>query len=606
MVVTATNLGGSASAASDETATITAPVQAPVNTAAPDDLRHRPSRARRSPRPPAAGRTPPTSYTYQWQDCASTCTDISGATAATYTLSAADVGNAIDVVVTASNSAGSATATSDPTATVTASLQAPVNTAVPAISGTAQQGRTLSATTGTWSHSPSSYGYQWQDCASSCTNIAGATASTYTLGASDVGEKVDVVVTAGNSAGSASATSAPTTAVTTSAQTPVNTAVPAISGSAQQGHTLSATTGSWSNSPTAYAYQWQDCASSCTNISGATASTYTLGGSDVGSTVDVVLTASNAAGSANATSAKTGTVSAVSSASGIHVSGNQLLDGSGQVVRLRGVVRSGTEYMCSEGYGMFDGPTGSSEFQPMLSWGIDTVFIGLNEDCWLGINGINPAYSGTNYINAIKSEVSAAESAGIYPVIGWFWGDPGAEVPTGNDPNGGGQPALPDNDHAPLFWQQVAQTFKGDPNVIFRLQEEPHPSASGPNGAGASTGGGFGTNLAQWQCWANGSVQYGTSSDSSSWSTAPAPTATTNNCEEYATNGSTLYRTVGMQSLIDVIRGAGADNVIQVPGHRLREHARLQPQPVADQLRVSRQHRRRRPARSAEHSPAHG
>jgi hypothetical protein len=222
--------------------------------------------------------------------------------------------------------------------------------------------------------------------------------------------------------------------------------------------------------------------------------------------------------------------------------------------------------MCSEGYGIFDGATGSAEFQPMTSWHIDTVFMGLNEDCWLGINGVKPAYSGQNYIAAIKSEVAAAEAHGIYPVIGFFWGDPGTQVPTGNDPNGGGQPPLPDNSHAPLFWEEVAETFKDDPNVVFRLQEEPHPSASGANGAGASTGGGFGTNLYQWQCWAKGSVQYDASSDSSTWGVAPTPTGSNHNCDEYATNGSTLYQTVGMQSLVDIIRGTGATNVIQVPG----------------------------------------
>ena len=69
----------------------------------------------------------------------------------------------------------------------------------------------------------------------------------------------------------------------------MNTAAPVISGSAQQGDTLSASNGSWSNSPSSYLYQWQDCSSStsCASISGATSSTYTLASSDVGKTVDV-------------------------------------------------------------------------------------------------------------------------------------------------------------------------------------------------------------------------------------------------------------------------------------------------------------------------------
>ena len=64
----------------------------------------------------------------------------------------------------------------------------------------------------------------------------------------------------------------------------------------------------------------------------------------------------------------------------------------------------------------------------MVSWKINSVFIGLNEDCWLGINGVKSQYGGQNYINAIKAEVSAAEANGIFPVVGFFWGDPGTEV----------------------------------------------------------------------------------------------------------------------------------------------------------------------------------
>ena len=213
--------------------------------------------------------------------------------------------------------------------------------------------------------------------------------------------------------------------------------------------------------------------------------------------------------------------------------------------------------MCSEGYGITDGPgssaTGPTEFGPMQSWGINTVFIGLNEDCWLGINGVSSSFSGTAYINEIKAEVTQAESDGLYPVIGFFWGDPGSEVPVGSDWNGGGQEPLPDNDHAPLFWEEVADTFKNDSNVMFRLQEEPHPYSAG-------------SSLAAWKCWSQGDVQYGTTSDNA-YGTAPTPAASTSNCDtEYSTNGDTAYQTVGMQSLVNIIRGAGADNVIQIPG----------------------------------------
>jgi hypothetical protein len=93
----------------------------------------------------------------------------------------------------------------------------PVNTSPPIISGTPQDGQTLTASTGSWSGTqPITYGYQWQRCDSggaNCVAIAGATGPTYLATSADVGRTLRVVVTATNSAGSASATSAATTVV---------------------------------------------------------------------------------------------------------------------------------------------------------------------------------------------------------------------------------------------------------------------------------------------------------------------------------------------------------------------------------------------------------
>jgi hypothetical protein len=96
---------------------------------------------------------------------------------------------------------------------------------------------------------------------------------------------------------------------------PANTALPAIAGTLTAGRALTASTGTWTGSPTGYAYQWQDCntlGEGCLNISGATASSYTLDASDVGHTIRVVVTATNSGGSTRATSAQTATVAAAS------------------------------------------------------------------------------------------------------------------------------------------------------------------------------------------------------------------------------------------------------------------------------------------------------
>ena len=160
---------------------------------------------------------------------------------------------------------------------------APSNSTAPAVSGQAVQGQTLSTSNGSWTNGPTSYAYQWQDCNSlvvSCANISGATSSAYVLQPGDVGSTVRSVVTATNAGGSASASSAATAVVASNTPAaPVNSTLPAVSGQAVQGQTVSTSNGSWSGSPTSYAYQWQDCNSSggsCANISGATSSAYVL------------------------------------------------------------------------------------------------------------------------------------------------------------------------------------------------------------------------------------------------------------------------------------------------------------------------------------------
>jgi serine protease AprX len=87
---------------------------------------------------------------------------------------------------------------------------------------------------------------------------------------------------------------------------------PAITGTAEEGGTLSASPGTWNApSPPAFAYQWRRCDPSgtlCTDISGATAPTYVLGVFDVGSTVRVAVTATAGAASGSATSDATALV----------------------------------------------------------------------------------------------------------------------------------------------------------------------------------------------------------------------------------------------------------------------------------------------------------
>jgi hypothetical protein len=90
------------------------------------------------------------------------------------------------------------------------------STAAPAISGTASPAQTLTASSGDWSGSPSSYTYQWSRCdttVTTCTDIAGATAATYTVAPEDTGFVLRTTVTGRNSVTSASTASPVTAAV---------------------------------------------------------------------------------------------------------------------------------------------------------------------------------------------------------------------------------------------------------------------------------------------------------------------------------------------------------------------------------------------------------
>ena len=115
-----------------------------------------------------------------------------------------------------------------------ASTAAPTNQSLPTISGTAQEGQTLSASSGSWGGTtPINYAYQWRLCdknGAGCANIGGADSSTYLVKHGDVGDTLRVRVTAKNSDGSSQATSAQTAVVAAKAILPPATGCPSGTG----------------------------------------------------------------------------------------------------------------------------------------------------------------------------------------------------------------------------------------------------------------------------------------------------------------------------------------------------------------------------------------
>jgi alpha-tubulin suppressor-like RCC1 family protein len=251
----------------------------------------------------------PISYGLHWQRLeGGVWVNIAGANTTAYTPTAKDVGHNLRFAVSASNAAGPGEEAFS-LETVPVLGFAPKNEAPPTISGTMQEGQTLTASSGSWTGTePIAFAYQWELCGGKkCTPISGATSSTFTV-PTGFGATYRVTVTATNSLGSASASSEVTGLALPGP--PVEVAGPTISGEALEGHGLTANPGTWNGTPIiSYEYQWRHCnGGTCTNIVGATLATYMVAREDTGDTLEVTVTAKNSIGEVSATSAQTETV----------------------------------------------------------------------------------------------------------------------------------------------------------------------------------------------------------------------------------------------------------------------------------------------------------
>ncbi len=174
----------------------------------------------------------PVTFTYQWRQCdaaGADCTAISGATGESYRPVGADVGHSLKVFVTATSAAGTAVATSVPTAAVspagTPPAARPTNLKPPQILGTAQAGQILTSSVGTWTGSPTKFTYRWRRChagGASCIAIPHAVGPRRTLTPDDIGSTLSLVVTATSKGGASSATTAATDVVVAAPLPPVS------------------------------------------------------------------------------------------------------------------------------------------------------------------------------------------------------------------------------------------------------------------------------------------------------------------------------------------------------------------------------------------------
>jgi hypothetical protein len=137
------------------------------------------------------------------------------------------------------------------------------------------------------------------------------------------------------------------------------------------------------------------------------------------------------------------------------------------------------------------------------------VRVPLNEDCWLGINGVSQADGGIAYQQAVEQYVTTLNAAGMVAILDLHWNAPGTTKATG-------QQVMADADHSVTFWSSVATTFRSNPSVVFDLYNEPHDVS--------------------WPCWRNGCTV------AAGWKAA------------------------GMQQMLTAVRQTGATQPVMVAG----------------------------------------
>jgi len=219
--VTAANGAGSGSEVSDPTGKVAEP-KPPHNAKPPSISGSFRQGARLVASVGSWSGTEPISFAFQWQRCrpdGSLCTGVPGATRSSFTLTPADVGARLRVVVTGRSAYGSESARSSvgDVPVVGARGSEPANTAEPRLSGTAEVGRKLVLAAGTWKGStPMAFAYSWVRCNSSGASCAavGVRERIYTVSSADVGSTLRGAVTAANAFGKTAAFTKPTAVVT--------------------------------------------------------------------------------------------------------------------------------------------------------------------------------------------------------------------------------------------------------------------------------------------------------------------------------------------------------------------------------------------------------
>ncbi|HEY3022001.1 MAG TPA: cellulase family glycosylhydrolase [Solirubrobacteraceae bacterium] len=246
------------------------------------------------------------------------------------------------------------------------------------------------------------------------------------------------------------------------------------------------------------------------------------------------------------------------------VSGSTLIDAAtGAPFVPHGVNWPSFEYACLYGYGYSNersrtsvGPD-DADAASIARWDATTVRIPLNQDCWLGDDGLPRSDRSTHrtpqgYRRAVRAWVERLHRHGLAVILDLHWSGP-------DGVRADGQRAMAD-DRSVAFWASVAGRFRGDPAVMFDVFNEPYSRWDGDVLAFDLT----------WGCWSRGGCRAPAAND------ARALTLRT-------------YAVAGMQAIVDAIRGAGARQPILLAGRNYANDLGgwLVSRPLDDQLVAS-------------------
>ncbi len=312
----------------------------------------------------------------------------------------------------------------------------PVSSVPPTIVGASQSGKVLAGVPGVWTGGkPVAFLYQWLRCdaaGASCIQITSATAEKYTPGIDDIGHALVLTVTTQSSGGVASASSPPTVAVgaagTTSPSRPASTSAPTVSGTVQAGQVLTSSVGTWTGSPTSFAYQWRRCdgtGNACGAIPGAINSSYTISPGDIGSTISLVVTATGSGGAQAVPSAPTSVVAAAPVPPPVQESlvaqpgqagAVAVADGRATVTFQPGAVPVQQTVTLTAAEAKFALPTTGLLFgvtnTPTLPWPVDITYASASADAVVGISSDGVVWQAAAKLST--PTLPAADNAGTY------------------------------------------------------------------------------------------------------------------------------------------------------------------------------------------------